>query len=98
MASPSLYHRILGAQFDALPAVLRRFHDAKGGGRARGTLRVDRPAGRWRNALASLLGLPRAALVVPVQLRVVMQGERERWLRDFPGDRVETVAWAWVTC
>src|SRR4051794_10628053 len=28
MTPPSLYRRILGAQFDALPEVLRRFHEA----------------------------------------------------------------------
>jgi hypothetical protein len=95
MSSPSLYRRLLGPQFDALPAALRRFHDAPGGGRAQGTLRVDRPAGRLRNALASLLGLPRAALAVPVRLQVVVEGERERWIRDFHGHRVVTVAWAW---
>jgi hypothetical protein len=31
---------------------------------------------------------------VPVQLQVVVEGERERWIRDFPGHRLETVQWA----
>ena len=95
MSCQSLYRQILGRQFDALPAALRRFHDAPGGGRARGTFRVDRAAGRLRNALASLLGLPKAGSDVPVHLRVVVEGERERWIRDFQGHRVETVAWVW---
>jgi hypothetical protein len=95
MSCPSLYRRVLGAQFDLLPAVLRRFHDANGGGRARGTLRVDRRAGRLRNAVAALLGLPKAGLEVPVHLQVVVEGERERWIRDFHGHRVETFEWAW---
>ena len=56
---------------------------------------MDRAAGRLRNALASLLGLPRAGSEVPVHLQVVVEGERERWIRDFHGHRVETVAWAW---
>lgn len=95
MSCPSLYRRVLGRQFDALPAALRRFHDAEGGGRAHGTLRVDRGAGRLRNALASWLGLPKAGSEVPVHLQVVVEGERERWIRDFHGQRVETVEWAW---
>ena len=70
MASRSLYRRILGARFEALPAVLRQFHDADGGGRARGTFRVERGAGRLRNAGASLLGLPRAGSEVAVRLHV----------------------------
>ncbi len=94
MASPSMYRRILGPRFDALPSVLRRFHDASGGGRARGTFRIDRARGRLRNALASLLGLPRPGSQVLVVLRVLVEGERERWIRDFDGHRVVTVQWA----
>jgi hypothetical protein len=93
MASASLYRRVLGAQFDALPAILRRFHDSSGGSRARGTFRVERAAGRLRNALASLLDLPRAGSEVPVQLQVMVENERERWIRDFEGHRFETVQW-----
>ncbi len=94
MAPPSLYRRILGDRFDALPAVLRRFHDAEGGGRARGTFRVERAPGRLRNGVASMLGMPRAGTDVPVRLQVVAEGDRERWIRDFDGHRVETVQWA----
>jgi hypothetical protein len=94
MASPSLYRRILGAEFDALPEVLRRFHDAGGESRARGTFRVERGAGWLRNAIAAILGMPPAGSDVPVRLRVVAEGDRERWIRDFDGHRVETVEWA----
>jgi hypothetical protein len=94
MSAPSLYRRILGARFDALPAVLRRFHDVVGGGRACGSFRIERAQGRSRNALASVLGLPRSGSEVLVQLRVEVEGERERWIRDFDGHRVVTVQWA----
>ncbi len=40
MASPSLYRRVLGAGFDELPDVLKRFHGGAAGGSARGTFRV----------------------------------------------------------
>jgi hypothetical protein len=93
-ANPLLYRRILGARFDALPPALRRFHDTEGGGRARGIFRVERPPGRLRNAIASILGMPRAGAEVPVRLRVAVEGDRERWIRDFDGHRVETVQWA----
>jgi hypothetical protein len=94
MAPQSLYRRILGSRFEALPAVLRRFHDAGGGGRARGTFRIERGPGWLRDGLASLVGLPRAGSDVPVRLRVVAEGDRERWIRDFDGHRVVTVQWA----
>jgi hypothetical protein len=93
-SNPPLYRRILGARFDALPAVLRRFHDADGGGRARGIFRVERGPGRVHNAIASMLGMPRAGAEVPVRLRVGVEGDRERWTRDFDGHRVETIQWA----
>jgi hypothetical protein len=94
MVPPSLYRRILGARFDALPPVLRRFHDADGGGQARGTFQVGRGTGWLRNAIASILGLPRAGAEVPVRLCVTVDGDRERWTRDFGGHRVETIQWA----
>jgi hypothetical protein len=92
--SPPLYRRILGPRFQALPAVLRRFHDIGGGGRARGTFRVKRAPGRFRNLIAVVLGMPRAGDAVPVTLRISVEGERERWTRDFDGHRVETIQWA----
>lgn len=94
MAFQSLYRRILGPRFDALPEVLKRFHGGADGGRARGTLQVERGAGLVRNALASMLGLPPAGQDVPVRLEVRVEGDRERWLRDFPGRRLRSVQWA----
>lgn len=94
MAPPSLYRRLLGPRFDALPARLRRFHEAEGGGRARGTFRVSRGSGWLRNAIATLMGMPRAGVEVPVRLRVVPEGDRERWIRDFDGHPIETVEWS----
>jgi hypothetical protein len=90
----SLYRRVLGAQFEELPEVLKRFHDTPGGGRARGTLRVERAPGRLLNGLASLLRMPPAAAEVAVRLAVIVEGERERWIRQFDEFRVETVQWA----
>ncbi|MGH7138106.1 MAG: DUF4166 domain-containing protein [Pirellulales bacterium] len=88
-----LYRRLLGERFDSLPEALRRFHDAPGGGRAHGTLQVERAGGWFRGALASLLGLPEAGKNVPVVVEVKVEGDRERWVRHFAGRRVETVQW-----
>ena len=41
-----------------------------GGGRARGIFQVERGRGWLRNAVASLLGFPRAGVNVPVTLEV----------------------------
>jgi hypothetical protein len=94
MESLSLYRRVLGSRFEALPDVLRRFHDAPGGGRASGTFRVERTGGRAGSAVATLMGLPRAGLDVPVRLQVVATGEGERWLRQFAGRTLASRQWA----
>jgi hypothetical protein len=93
MESLGLYRRVLGPRFDELPAVLKRFHDGTGGS-VRGTLRVVRGDGWVRRFVAELLRLPRAGEFVPIRMEVVVEGDRERWVRYFPGRRTTTVEWA----
>src|SRR5262249_8813405 len=88
-----LYRRILGEGFKLLPATLQQFHDQPGGGQACGSFEIQRVRGRIRNWLPSLLGLPRAGRAVPVRLQVVVDGERERWIREFGDSRMESVQW-----
>jgi Domain of unknown function (DUF4166) len=88
-----LYRRILGPRFDALPAVLRRFHDSPNGGRARGSLDVERGSGRLRNLVASLWRLPRPGSNVPVRLEVIVDGEKEHWIRHFPDHCLKSIQW-----
>ena len=45
MAPKSVYRRVLGDRFDALPEVLKRFHDVTRKSKARGTFRVTRGSG-----------------------------------------------------
>jgi hypothetical protein len=94
MASLGLYRRVLGASFDSLPDVLKRFHDGATGGRARGTFRVVRGDGPLRKFVAELIRLPRAGENVPTRLEVVVEGDRERWVRYFPGRCTTKVQWA----
>lgn len=98
MSEPSLYRRLLGAQFDTLPDALRRFHDMPGGGHARGTMSVTRPASRLHNVLANVLGLPKAGVDVPVSLRVTVEPGREHWVRRFNEHVLRSVQWAKGDC
>jgi hypothetical protein len=91
---PSLHRRTLDEQFDTLPEELRRFHDASGGGRARGVFGIEDAKRRLPNTLASLMGMPRSGSNVPVKLQVEVEGHRERWIRDFGGHGVVTMQWA----
>ncbi len=94
MATLSLYRRVLGAGFEQLPEVLRRFHDGPRGGSARGTFRVVRGDGMVRKIVAGLLRMPRAGENVPIWLEIKVSGDREQWLRHFPGRCTRTVQWA----
>jgi hypothetical protein len=90
----TLYRRVLGDQFDKLPPVLKRFHGSPEGGRAHGNFRVTRGPGWLRNALANLLGFPRAGAAVPVRLEVAPEGTSERWYRHFPDRKLSSLQWA----
>jgi hypothetical protein len=94
VSSSSLYRRVLGVHFDELPPVLKQFHDRAEGGRARGIFRVVRADGVVRHVVAELLRMPRAGEHVEVLLEVIVEGNRERWLRHFPGRCTRTVQWA----
>jgi hypothetical protein len=86
-----LYRRILGDRFDELPPVLQRFHDSSGGGEASGKFEVTGSGGRLRNLITWLMGLPPVASHVPVELKVAVEGSRERWSRSFGSHLMETV-------
>ncbi len=88
---PSPYRTLLGPALDALPPTLRRFHDVTGEWHGTARFRVTRGQGFLRNLAAHLGGLPPAGDDVPVRLRIVAEGDGERWLRDFGGHRLESV-------
>ena len=93
MAKPSLYRRVLGDQFGLLAPALQSFHDSVETRQASGTFDVTRGAGRWRSWLATLLRLPPAGTNVPVTLEVVVDGDREQWVRRFDAHLMQT--WQW---
>jgi hypothetical protein len=90
----SLYRRLLGPAFDALPPALQSFHDVEKEWQGHASFRITRGKGWLRNLVATLGGLPPAGENVPMRLRVVAEGERERWIRHFGGHKLESVQWA----
>jgi hypothetical protein len=65
MGYKTLYQRLLGDDFDKLPAVLRSFHSLPHGGRALGTVTVRREAGFIRHQAARALRLPPVGEDIP---------------------------------
>jgi hypothetical protein len=85
VAPDSVFARLLGDAWTALPAAVRGFHqsiDAHYAGTAlvRG---VDHPPARL---LRRVFGFPRPGVSVPVRIHVRREGDGERWSRCF-GDR-----------
>jgi hypothetical protein len=89
---PSLYRRLLGPSFDTLPASLRDFHDVESEWHGHSLFTVTRAPGLLRGLVANLGGLPRSGQV-PMRLTLRAEGPRERWIRHFGSQRLESVQW-----
>lgn len=73
-----LYPMLLKADFEKLPGVLRGFHSAPRGGRAKGTVSV-----RHQSILARLIGFPPAGDGIPLRVEVMAMESKEVWVRHF---------------
>src|SRR5437763_15764811 len=76
---PTLYRRLLGDAFDTLPPVLRRFHDQEAGGAACLIFRVSHGKGWLCRGGARIARLPKPEVEARGDLRVVIEGDQERW-------------------
>ena len=57
--------------------------------------KITRGRGFLRGLIAWAGGLPPAGAAVPMRLRIVAEGEGERWIREFGTHRLESVQRAW---
>ncbi|MCZ0736801.1 SDR family oxidoreductase [Phreatobacter sp. AB_2022a] len=84
-AEPSLYRRILGPAFDRLPAEIRAMHGAEPRFVVRGRAEVERGRGPLSWLAGALIGFPKAAADVPLEVVFARDGGREIWRRCFAG-------------
>ena len=91
--APTLYQRLLGDAWHALPGVLRRVHGTDAQFAASGEMDVT--LGRFVGAglVRWALRMPRKEGRVPVELRVRREGEREHWERRIGAWRFPTEQW-----
>jgi hypothetical protein len=87
----SLYRRLLGDAFDSLPPAVQRFHDQVAGGEACLVFRFSGGKSWLCRAGAAIARLPKAGTETRGWLRVQVEGNRERWIREIGGRRLETV-------
>jgi Domain of unknown function (DUF4166)/Saccharopine dehydrogenase NADP binding domain len=80
-----LYADVLKADFDLLPAPLRRLHEPVGATRHRGIAEVQGPGSVLARMFAGPFRFPAEPTSVPVTVDIVPSPGRERWTRDFGG-------------
>lgn len=82
----SLYRRIVGPAFDALPPAVRQLHDSSAPRRWFGTANVTRGTGLMARLVAGIIGFPNHGNHVPVTVAFLPTNAGELWTRTF-GDR-----------
>lgn len=91
MSAP-LFLRVLGPQFETLPAAVRALHGASGRRRYRGQAEVVRGANPLARLLAWATRLPPAGQG-ELEVEIDASGEQERWTRHIAGHAMPSRLW-----
>ncbi len=89
--STSLYRRVLGDAWPALPEALRLMHDPGRDLTAVGAADVERGTGLLSQAIAELFGLPRGGRNIPVEVSFQARDQGETWRRSFADRSFQSV-------
>ncbi len=85
MADVSPFSEVLGADYDKLPAIVRRMHDPESAGSWRGRARVSRGRSLIARAMAQAFGLPSEGEEVAISITVSHLDGVERLERNYGG-------------
>jgi len=86
IAPPTLYARVLGCAWNALPKSVRAMHDLAGSADAAGVGTVRRGAGLLARMIGTAMRFPPAGQW-PLHVSFTERGGVETWTRDFGGHR-----------
>jgi hypothetical protein len=81
----SLFRRLIGDGFEALPVQLRAVHDGPALRTYAGRCHVERGTGLLSRLCGAVASLPPAADVVPIRVSIESHARGETWTRDFGG-------------
>lgn len=87
MVTQPLFRRLLGAEIDDLPPVLRAAHDSRADQRWSGLARVEANPNPVARMLCLMMRLPAPGTAIPVTVQFERRGGAEHWHRDFGGRR-----------
>lgn len=87
----TLYQRILGDDWEALPRALRDMHGNRATLEAEGTAHVTRGTSLGARLAAAMFSFPESGRGVPLMVRFKATQDREIWTRSFAGRRFRTV-------
>lgn len=87
-----IYPKAMGAAFETLPELLRRFHGAPGTHRYAGRVHVSHGSNLTR-VVARTGGMPWQSGEMPFAFRVIRDGDQEIWERDFGGHITRSRQW-----
>jgi hypothetical protein len=82
MSAGSLYQRILGPAWEALPAEVRAMHDGLVAV-ATGKAAVHRGAGLLARLVAAVIRFPHSGEDIPTTVRFIAEPQGETWVRTF---------------
>ncbi|MFM9942266.1 MAG: DUF4166 domain-containing protein [Hyphomicrobiaceae bacterium] len=78
-----LYRRLLGAEFDALPAKVRELHDVQGQVTWSGRAEVQRGTSLLARIIGTIAGLPPSSPGLPLEVVFTPDATGEHWRRTF---------------
>ena len=81
----SIFQRLLGSAWEALPAPVRALHDTSAQLRVAGLATVTRGEGLLARLIAKVAGFPEAGTDVPVEVSLQRDADGETWIRSFAG-------------
>jgi hypothetical protein len=90
MTAGSLYQAVLGPEFAALPAAVRRFHSLRGRHELHGWVEAEAPRSLPARLLALCLGTPQRGRSGALRFELEAAGASERWTRHFPGQTMRS--------
>lgn len=85
MVEAPLFRRILGDDFDRMPAPIREMHDLRHDSVAVGVSEIARGQSVVARLIGMVTGLPPAGAEVPVSVTFALRDGTEVWRRDFDG-------------